>query len=73
MYIYCIYLSIHPYINISMSVSVSLEITKLYSSLFVSAVCSTGDLWFYHKNAVIVPMSTLKFGSFTDIKSVVLF
>ena len=38
--------------------------------MFVSAVCSTGDLCFYHKNAIIVPMITLKFGSFTDIKSV---
>ena len=31
MYIYCIHLSIHPYINLSMSVSVFLEITKMYS------------------------------------------
>ena len=37
--------------------------------MFVSAVCSTGDLCFYHKNAIIVPMITLKFGIFTDIKS----
>ena len=32
----------------------------------MSAVCSTGDIWFYHKNAIVVPMRTLKFGSFTD-------
>ena len=37
--------------------------------MFVSAVCFTGDLCFYLKNAIIVPMITLKFGSFTDIKS----
>ena len=42
-------------------------------SLLVSAVCPTGDLWVYHKNAIIVPMRALKFGSFTDINSVVLF
>ena len=47
-----------------MSVSVFLEITKLYSI----TVCPTGDLWVYHKNAIIIPMRTLKFGSFTDIK-----
>ena len=29
-------------------------------------MCSTGDIWFYHKNAIVVPMRTLKFGSFTD-------
>ena len=36
-------------------------------------MCSTRNLWLYHKNAIVVPMRTLKFGSFTDIKSVVLF
>ena len=36
-------------------------------------MCSTGDLRVYHKTAIIVPMRTLKFGTFTDIKSVVLF
>ena len=41
--------------------------------MFVSAVCPTEDLWFYHKNAKIVPIRTLKFGRFPDIKSVVLF
>ena len=35
--------------------------------MFVSAVCSTGDLCFYHKNEIIVPMMTLKFDSFADI------
>ena len=70
MYIYCIHLSIHPYIKrLSMSVSVCLEITKMY----LITVCSTRDLWFYHKNAIILPMRTLKFSSFTDIKSVALF
>ena len=56
-----------------MSVSVFLEIINCSQSLFVSAVCPTGDRWFYYKNAIIVPMKTLKFGSFTDIKSAVLF
>ena len=59
-----IYLSIHILIDLSMGVSVF---------LFVSVVCPTGDLCVYHKNEIIVPMRTLKFGSFTDIKSVVLF
>ena len=47
------YLSIHILIYISMSVSVFLEITKLYSITVLSAVCPTGNLWFYHKNAII--------------------
>ena len=53
-HVYLQYIStvfIHPYINLSMSVSVFLEITNFV--LFVSSVCPTGDLWFYHKNAII--------------------
>ena len=50
------------------------EITALYSIyVCVRSVLYWRSLFFTIKNAISVPMRTLKFGSFTDIKSVFLF
>ena len=74
-HVYLLYISVYPSIYQSIYECICLSGKKLNctQSLFVSAMCSTGDLCFYYKHAIIVPMRTLKFGSFTDIKSVVLF
>ena len=65
-------MSISVFLSVCLSVCLSAgrELTELYSM----NVCERSVFYwrslFYHKNAIIVPMITLKFGSFTDIKSV---
>ena len=51
--------------------SVGRDTTELYSIYVCErSVLYWRSLFFYNKTAIIVPMRTLKFGSFTDIKSV---